>query len=412
MSSSRGTGTTSEEGTPARRFPVAVLIAVAGVTLLLGVGLGLSARRPPEVAAAAISEPALALQRCAECHSDITEVFPTAPHARTLRRATDAEAVERFAGKTFRRETPEVTYDYEMRDGQLWVSSSGYGREVPLTWLFGSGTHAQTPVITWTTPQGGSAAIEHGVSWYPDHGLDVTLGTDHQQQMVGSFSLGRPWGTPETIACFECHSTHVPVEGNQIQFEQLHATIGCNRCHWDTAEHVAEMDRGGPTTIERFSRMDPREAVDRCGECHRRADELNQSEVTRDNASIARFAPVGLVQSPCFLQQEEIRTADGERSRMDCASCHDPHRPAESDWQFYAAICLDCHHAGEKAAQPCGFAHPEPWQSQNCLPCHMPKVQVHPLLRFTDHWIRVREVPAEGGATAAEAGSGGAAGGT
>ena len=133
--------------------------------------------------------------------------------------------------------------------------------------------------------------------------------------------------------------------------------------------------------------MTPLESVNRCGECHRRADHLTPDELTPDNQLLIRFASVGLVQSACFLKQSTLsadQLPQGTRPRFDCVTCHDPHRPAESDSAFYVARCAACHNT---AATKCSQ---QPSDS-NCLPCHMPKVEVQPPLRFTDHWIRIRK---------------------
>jgi hypothetical protein len=144
------------------------------------------------------------------------------------------------------------------------------------------------------------------------------------------------------------------------------------------------MDAGGETTIERLSSLPPLEAVERCGECHRRAEDFDNA-IFHDNKSIVRFAPVGLTQSPCFLKQADVKLADGNTARMDCATCHDPHvgsiRP-----EMISISCGKCHQGTAETAGHCT----SPETAANCLPCHMPQVPMNEELSFTDHWIRVR----------------------
>ena len=51
-----------------------------------------------------------------------------------------------------------------------------------------------------------------------------------------------------------------------------------------------------------------------------------------------------------------------------------------------AERCLSCH--GSTAPHSECPAAPS---TSDCTTCHMPKVEVQPHLRFTDHWIRVRD---------------------
>jgi hypothetical protein len=114
--------------------------------------------------------------------------------------------------------------------------------------------------------------------------------------------------------------------------------------------------------------------------------------ITPDDRTIVRFAPVGLVQSPCFLRQDEVRLDSGTPARLDCATCHDPHRPSSRDPQAHIAVCLNCHDEARGRAADCSVAV----RGDNCLACHMPPVAMNEHLHFTDHWIRVRRDAPEG----------------
>lgn len=379
----------SEPATTSRtQFPWQRTAGVLIVGLLIAGIYASWTRAPRDVPRPAVTSPAtprVSPKRCAECHSDITEGFHTAPHARTLHRATNPAILAKFAGRSFHRPDSNVEYRYRLRDGQLLMSSPAYARDLPLTWIFGSGSHAQTPVITWTDRDGHTTVIEHAVSWYPGNRLGVTLDREARNEPSGIEAVGRHWGPAETVNCFGCHSTFVPTRGKQIDFDRIQPNISCARCHWGTERHVREMEQGKPATIERFSRMTPRESIDRCGECHRRADEMG-GPITPDEKLIVRFAPVGLSQSPCFTEQKKVVLDSGRTARMDCTTCHDPHRPASRDWKFYRNKCLNCHDAAHNRAADCSVAT----RRDNCLKCHMPKVRMNEHLKFTDHWIRVR----------------------
>ncbi len=119
--------------------------------------------------------------------------------------------------------------------------------------------------------------------------------------------------------------------------------------------------------------------MNRCAQCHRRADEMDTEPIHPDNKNLARFQPIGITQSRCF-----------NSPKMTCVICHDPHVPLDDQnltgiWQ-----CVQCHD-GAKDQVTCGAG-----QTDDCLSCHMPKVRGVAPLDFTDHWIRVRsDVPNE-----------------
>ncbi|APZ94392.1 multiheme c-type cytochrome [Fuerstiella marisgermanici] len=324
--------------------------------------------------------------RCAECHSDITDQFAQAPHSRTLSRATAPENQEAFVGRTFHNDLTDVSYHYEAGKDGIDIITDAYSRKVSAKWIFGSGTHARTPLITWTDRDGKTAGIEHSVSSYPSGELGLTLGAEDQKETSGIYCLGAVRGPAETVNCFGCHSTHLPVEDGRLAMDRIVPNIGCARCHWNTTEHVHEMDADLPTTIERFSELTPEQSVDRCGECHRRTEEMG-AEVSPEDKSLGRFAPVGLTQSPCFQQQGSVTLSSGAQARLDCTSCHNPHGPTSHDWRDHAAVCLDCHDGAHDRAANC----PKAARTDNCLTCHMPSVPANKHLHFTDHWIRIRD---------------------
>jgi hypothetical protein len=325
---------------------------------------------------------------CAECHAEITDSFIHAPHANTLHRGSEPEILSRFAGRKHVDGKTGIEFHYENREGGLWLSTPSYGRDVPIDWIFGSGTHAQTPLITWTGAAGGTIPIEHRVSWYPGDRLERTLGSeDVPAHDAGISCLGRQYSPAEAATCFGCHSTQVPVTENlKIRFDALVPNIGCVRCHWQGAEHALGMKSGEAAGIEHLSQLPPLEAVNRCGECHRRANEQEPHLIDPEEKAIVRFAPVGLVQSPCFLRQQDVELDPGKPARLDCATCHNPHAPPQRDWQAYVAACLQCHDQARHRALDCPVAK----RSDDCLPCHMPKVAMNPWLSFTDHWIRAQ----------------------
>lgn len=89
----------------------------------------------------------------------------------------------------------------------------------------------------------------------------------------------------------------------------------------------------------------------------------------------ARYAPVGLLASQCYLQSN---------GRLTCVTCHDPHSDGRPQGKR-GGQCLQCH-TGQSQSQ-CK-------REEGCTTCHMPASRVGQYLRFTDHRI---QRPAGGG---------------
>jgi hypothetical protein len=361
-------------------------VVLAGLAALVGAA-GWHAREA--VPAPAVVRPGAAAavrDRCIDCHSEIVESFRSAPHHRTLHRASEPENVAKFAGRSFTRPETGVAYHYTVEEGRLWLSTPAYGRKLPIDWIFGSGSHAQTPLITLPDRDGRTSAIEHAVSWYPSGKLDATMGREKSLETSGLGAVGRAWGPAETANCFGCHCSEVPLTDGRLDETKIQLNLDCARCHRNTPAHVREIDAGTVTTNERLGALAPLEAVERCGECHRRAEDF-EGAIFPENPALARFAPVGLIQSPCFLRQSSVQLVDGSSARLDCTTCHDPHVGSIKP-NMVIVGCQNCHSGSTRGAVNCSASRTD----SNCLPCHMPKVPLNSELSFTDHWIRVHPI--------------------
>lgn len=337
----------------------------------------MSSRKPPE------------MKRCAECHQEQFESFATAPHRLTLTPAGDASVRAHFSGQEYQWPAGGPRFSYESRGTELWVKSDAYPDPLRIDWIFGSGRHAQTPVSIWTNAEGKTELLEHVVSWYPSAGLGLTLGIDENKKRLSGFdALGERLEHASSMGCFECHVTHLPQNFGRIDEGNMVAGVLCARCHPGGEQHIAAVEQGD-IGMERWSALSPLDSINRCGECHRRADQLAKVDLDPDRKVLIRFAPVGLAMSACFQHQQGSQGDEGVSVRLDCLTCHDPHRPAESDPRFYTAKCLACHGTSQHQAPVCSS---QPMTSQ-CLECHMPKVEVQRHLLFTDHWIRIRQSP-------------------
>lgn len=368
-----------------------------GVAAIAACGLIAISRRhsmppTPAVLSSATTFQAERGRGCVDCHPSHVESMQDAPHWNTLTPAGESSVRSRFSGTSFHSGVDGVGYEFFERPGELWVRSSRVEKPLRLHWVFGSGSHAQTPVSVQRNARAALELIEHRVSWYPNHGLGHTLGQDDGQEDASDVRrLGLEYhGTrhPEanSLNCFGCHASQF--NPGRLEFPDGAAPgLGCLRCHVGGDGHAREQQGAAQDASETnadeaysWSGLSARESVNRCGECHRRADQIPEDEIRTSAEHIVRFASVGLVQSECFLRAEQSTTL-----RLDCTTCHDPHRAASKDPAFYASRCRECHAAEAETGQTVCSVEPV---GDRCVDCHMPKRETLPGLRFTDHWIR------------------------
>ena len=329
-----------------------------------------------------------ATARCAECHQEKFDSLATAPHSITLNPGTSPSMQKLFSGLSFRDPVEATNTDsFTVEKQRLLRKNSVFPDPLPIDWIFGSGHHARTPVTLRRTAAGELELIQHRVSWYPHVGLDLTLGSATEASpTLGWQGLGTRLNPTETAECFGCHATWLPETDGSPDLDRMIPGVQCARCHLQGTEHLAAMQGGDSNSrMERWSELSPLDSIRRCGECHRRDDHFTSRELRSDNPLLIRFAPVGLSQSRCFISQSKVAgKIAGQTQRLDCVTCHDPHRPAETRAEYYVERCLTCHGTQPGQAVRCSA----PNTSAQCIDCHMPKVEVQPHLRFTDHWIR------------------------
>lgn len=321
-------------------------------------------------------------QSCRQCHQAIVDAYDQTGHRHTLTRG-DAPASTQKLTQLSLRDEPANGSIRVLLDGDYPIASfetDQTPRRVELDWCFGSGLHARTWVASLPGGWGESDMLEFRWSWYSMiDGFAVTPGQDETPE-PGYFSgLGTLKDSSRAVRCFACHASYIPVQQGRIDFHGLVAGVHCQRCHGPQQRHV---HTGGAAPADRFwSDATPLESINRCGECHRRADETPADQIRPDNEALARFQPVGLAQSPCFQKSNS----------MTCMTCHDPHRSLQSQDSRGVWQCLQCHDPNQRPdAALCSAS-----RRDDCLACHMPKVKQQAPLEFTDHWIRVRERDAE-----------------
>jgi hypothetical protein len=222
------------------------------------------------------------------------------------------------------------------------------------------------------------------LTYYPEAGVwDFTVDQPHSVPESFDKAIGRHLTDSEVQGCFNCHNA---ASTTNDRFDPEHSTPGvtCEACHGPGADHIAAVKAGlaeqGTTMILNPRHLNPVEAVDFCGACHRTWWDVTLSAST--GLKSLRFPPYRIENSRCWGKGD---------ARLTCVACHDPHRPLQRDATYYDQRCLGCH-VNSADAKPAAD-HPGsacPVARKDCVTCHMPKARVEDIpVEFTDHQIRV-----------------------
>jgi len=371
---------------------------VVGFLALVGLVVGVlwalaPARTPRPGASEAGGGPAVARasrlvgdRACRECHELEAARHRRSGHANTLRPAAGIDLARRLDGRRVADpERPEVAWSYRLDGDRLVAERDEAGRieRAILEYALGSGRHATTFVTLTPSPAGSPGSREHRLTYFAGREeLGLTPGQSAAEAARGRRPMGLDRTPGETLHCFGCHLTKVSDFGpNVLDPATMQPGIGCERCHGPGADHVAAARRGDSDLTMPFGKVWTADGQMRlCGDCHRHPSQAPPGEIRPDNPRIARFQPVGLMQSACY------RKSDGALS---CVNCHDPHAPATSDSAFYDDSCLACHKPD--GPKPCPTS-----PQAGCVGCHMPALDAGQGIPYTDHWIRVRTDRAAG----------------
>jgi len=306
---------------------------------------------------------------CAECHRDVTMRFRGTPMAGALTTVAACEILQRNPELTFQENGFRSRIVREGDRSVLTVTRGGETLTATLLWAFGRGQAGQTYVF-----ERGGTYYESRVSYYNAlHGPDLTMGAQQAKPKDIEDAAGRRMGPRDAMECFGCHSTGA-VSGGRLKLESILPGVGCESCHGPAARHVAAVRAGDPAAAQmpRLAGLTAEEMSEMCGRCHRTWSQIAVSG-PRGVLNV-RFQPYRLTNSKCY------NVAD---ARIRCSACHDPHGLLETSAAAYDSKCTACHSA-KADAKTCNRA------KQNCVNCHMPKIELPGAhARFTDHQIRI-----------------------
>lgn len=312
-------------------------------------------------------------QSCADCHRKEYEAHQRSGHSHTAVRMHESDLARQLADSSVyidsRRNQKWV---FEKRENQFFVKDIIHPTMPPLsvTWLLGSGTHAQTAIAVDERRQRGVElrwsylANKDGLGLTPDH----KRFDEYNRNSIECF--GRPMQASDVLACLGCHMTVGPPPGAPFRPEFFVPNVSCERCHGPRKKHVelAKIGRGHESN-PLINYANAEQYIAACAQCHR--DENNISAITKPHEMV-RFQPYGFKKSLCYLNSND---------KPSCAYCHDPHDSTSKDRSRYIKQCQSCHQSEQSTfcpVQPKG----------DCIECHMPAIEWTAGIKFHDHWIR------------------------
>jgi Tfp pilus assembly protein PilF len=266
-----------------------------------------------------------------------------------------------------------------------------------IDYVTGSGSVA----LTYFTDENGRL-FQLPLTWYREHGWDFSPG-----YRVSNARFDRVM--PDR--CISCHSSYpraVPyAEG---KYADAPPGIGCERCHGPGALHVRERtasvkrDSSSDNSIVNPARLPLARRLDVCEQCHvhtavavlregKNAFSYLPSQPLRDQwAFFKQAGSIDIVSHADRLRQSACFLATRSTVRpLECATCHDPHKPPATS-ETRSAACETCHTPDALSARltrSASLSNHAP--GADCVSCHMPRVGERgvPHGTFTDHWIRV-----------------------
>ncbi len=320
-------------------------------------------------------------QACKECHAENFDLHAVHGHASTFARASETDFPKDFAGKSHDAGEPYGEYKYHSNDkGELFTTlEHKFGKEpFPLQYAVGSGHAAVTFLTLVPGPNKTTSGVEHRVTWYSDGQLDLTPGHAKKSPHEGFDFFGDTLHGAPLDKCVYCHTTTAKIVDQEIV--DLVSNVNCEKCHGPASEHVkqARQSKTPPPFSVGREDWDAEAELQLCGDCHRLPKSITTKELREYPDLLARFQPIGLMRSKCYLESE---------GQLKCTTCHDPHTTIKvtSNAQ-QVSNCVSCHLEGSVDHVICPVS-----PSQGCIECHMRAVKqdVGSGFTFHDHWIRV-----------------------
>ncbi len=300
---------------------------------------------------------------CAGCHPAEVRLHSGTRMANAMVPALESAFSRNVLQRPLRESADGYFMSYrQVQNGLAVVAFRGTDRaEGFIEWVIGAGAQGQTPLVS-----AANGTLESRVSYFPRlQRYGVTIGQHAGASLNAKAALGLRQNNRDLQSCIGCHSTAITGD-----LKPVIPGVQCGRCHLGADEHAR--GHGIPSNP---GKMAAPEQVRFCGNCHRVKPPVDDAQLEN-----VRFQPFRLMKSRCF-----------SGGLLACTTCHPAHQDARrNDPVFYNEKCHACHDGRAM--------HVDQRRQGDCIGCHMPYVQLHPALKFTDHFIRVvkpGDLPAE-----------------
>ncbi|HWF47839.1 MAG TPA: cytochrome c3 family protein [Bryobacteraceae bacterium] len=317
-----------------------------------------------------------AAMRCATCHPKETSRFLASPMGRSLGPPNPL-----LPGRV-RQESSGSDISIEIQGGRMIhrLSERGLTAEYSIAYQIGSGVRGRSYVVDI-----GNYLLESPISWYRDHGWDISPGYEGMQLIDFDRTV--------TESCLFCHSGRAKftdADKRRIAPESVTA-ITCERCHGNGEDHMRHPSASNIVNPAKLS-ADARDSI--CEQCHLEGE----TRVVNPGKSIESFRAGDKLTNtlvtylyeeagerhPAVSQVEELaasRCARVSGDKLWCGSCHDPHGERVDRARQVKALCTSCHPRLSPAAHPA--------ELKECVSCHMPPRPTSNIahVAVTDHRI-------------------------
>jgi tetratricopeptide (TPR) repeat protein len=333
--------------------------------------------------------PYIGAARCAPCHERIFQAQDHSRHARTYLSKREISQLPYLRPAVADPANARVLHTFSKTDdgvvAQTQVQDQAF--RMLIDYAFGSGDRG----LSLVGHDRDGRSFEYRLSYYAEPvGWDVTSGHPRETDIPAPIYQGLELSADEVRNCMDCHNTHPSAILAGTGPEAADRAIGCERCHGPGANHLrAVAAKHEDLAIARPSLETGAPIVGLCGQCH--SPRKSSPPLSPGSPESIRFQAATLTWSRCYTESG---------NRLDCVTCHDPHRDVETSARWYESRCLTCHAPNGASAQASAVQSTSPANrgatscpvqpASDCISCHMPRRKTpvaHAL--FTDHFIRV-----------------------
>lgn len=310
-------------------------------------------------------------QACVSCHSEITSDFMKSQMGTSFalmdNRQTDLPITESrvYDSKN------DLWYEIVKRGDDYWMTEERFNErdslihflEFRIDYVIGSGNNTKSFVMN-----NNGYLFEMPLTWYTaKRKWDLSPGYE-----IHNFRFFRETNQ----ACIDCHTEETTFETHSVnRFLKVNLGIDCEKCHGPGSLHIDQ--QAGRKNLGFRAIINPTKDQTKddmvCYDCHPKK-EVDFLEDYDDEAIDFTAHATRLSMSKCFTEGD-----------LNCVSCHDPHKPLETNNAVYNTTCMSCHSSSALTAIP----NHDP--AKDCVSCHMPQKGSSdiPHVNPTEHWIKV-----------------------